>query len=259
MKNKIFLAFFLFVTVTAVSSAWGESRIFVEYPTLGECTGDSVRIRSETNTKSKILGALNEYDKIIVLDKVKSGKDVWYEVDNPAGDEKAYVFGKYLAPAYRQEFQQSGAAKILTDIRLTYGSTPEKMSILSSKTKKLTHKKSETGFPITIADWGDYRAFYFDSCEERPGYLKSLEIKSGRKSFGNIYIGDSVNKLREELGEPENENENLWEYNFYLYGYDEDVDELVDNCIFKFTIKDGKVAGMYYYNHENGEDGEEKW
>lgn len=233
MKNKIFLAFLLFVTT--VSSAWGlpdgsrgEARIFVEYPTLGECTGDSVRIRSEANTKSKILGALNEYDKIIVLDKVKSGKDVWYEVEPPAGDESAYVFGKYLAPAYRQEFQQSGAAKILTDIRLTYGSTPEKMSILSSKKPKLTNRKSEIGFPVTIADWGDYRAFYFDSYEERPGYLKSLEIKRGRRSFGNIYIGDNVSKLREELGEPENESENLWEYNFYLYGYDGDMEMLMN-------------------------------
>jgi len=233
MKKFIF-AFALILA--AVSCAFGEERIFVEYPTLGECTGENVRIRSEANTNSKILGKLNEYDKIIVLDKVKSGKDVWYEIDNPAGDERAYVFGKYILPAYRQEFQQSQAAKILTDIRLTYGSTPEKMLALSSKKPKLTHRKSETDFPVTIADWGDYRAFYFDGSEEIPGYLKSLEIKRGRKSFGNIYIGDSVSKLRKELGEPENKSENLWEYDFYLYGYYEDVDELVDCCIFKFRF-----------------------
>ena len=254
---KKLLAFLL--CFTAVSCAWAEKRIFVEYPTLGECTGDSVRIRSGTNTNSEVLGRLNEFDKIIVLDKVKSGKDIWYEVDNPVGDQRAYVFGKYILPAYRQEFQKSQAAKILTDIRLTYGSNPEKMSILSGKPKKLTHRKNETGFPVTIADFGDYRAFYFDSSDEISGYLKSLEVKSGKKPFGDIYIGDSVNKLRKELGDPENESENLWEYDFLLYGYDEGADELVDSCIFKFSIKDGKISRMYYYKHDNGEEEEEKW
>ena len=70
MKKKILLAFVLCVAV--VASAWGEARIFAEYPTLGECTGDNVRIRSEPNTNSEIVGRLNEYDKIIVLREVRT-------------------------------------------------------------------------------------------------------------------------------------------------------------------------------------------
>ena len=162
-------------------------------------------------------------------------------------------------PAYRQEFQRSKGAKLLTDIRLTYGPTPEKMSALSGKSGRITRRDSETGFPFVIGDWGDYKALYWDTVEGRMGYLKSLEVKSGSKTFCNIRIGDSTGKLRQELGYLKNESDTLWEYEFSLYGYDEDADELVDACIFRFTIEDGRVSRMYRYNHENGEDGEEEW
>ena len=257
MKAKILSAFLL--CLIAASCSWGEARTFVEYPTLGESTGEGVRIRSDTNTNSEIIGKLNEYDKIIVLQRVKAGNDAWYEVDNPLGERKAYVSAKYLAPAYRQEFQRSKGAKLLTEIRLAYGTTAEKMMALSGRPEKLTRNDND-GIPLITLDWGDYRALYWATLEDRTGYLKSLEVKSGSRPFGNLRIGDSTEKLRSELGSPTNENASLWEYEFYLYGYDYGtVDELVDMCIFRFTIEDGKISRMYYYNHENGEDGEEKW
>lgn len=258
MKKKISLAILLFVM--AVSCAWAEEKIFVEYPTLGECTADNVILRSKPDTSAKIIGRLNEFDKIIVLRNVKAKDGVWYEVDNPAGKEEAYVSGKYLVPAYKQEFQRSAGAKVLTDIRLTYGATPAKMRALSDGTGKITRRESNTGFPFVVADWGDYRVLYWDTFEGRTGYIKSLEVKRGNKSFGNIHIGDSTDKLRRELGDPVNENGSLWEYEIYLYGYHEGyVEELVDACIFRFSIEDGKISRMYHYNHENGEDGEENW
>ena len=257
MKNRILFA--ILFCVIAVSNAFAEARIFVEYPTLGECTADNVRIRTEPNTNSEIIGKLNEYDKIIVLRKVKSGNNLWYEVENPTGEGEAYVFGKYLLPAYRQEFQRSKGAKFLTDIRLTYGSTPERMLALSSKPKKLTRSNHDTGFPVVIGDWGDYRVFYWDTVDERAGYLKSLEVKSGNKPFGSIHIGDSTEKLLRELGSPANKSKNLWEYEIFLYGYDEEADECVDSIIFRFTIDDEKVSRMYYYNYEDGEDALIMW
>ena len=259
---KKFLCAFMFIMLSGLivaSCAFGEARIFVEYPTLGECLGDNVRIRSNPNTKARIIGKLDEYDKIIILRKVNAKNGVWYEVDNPTGEGEAYVFGKYLAPAYRQEYQRSKGAKILTDMRITYGPTPEKMSALSAGTVKLTRRDNDTGFPFVIADLGNYRALYWNTFDDRNGYLKSLEVKRGNKPFGSIRIGDSTDKLRRELGDPVNESSSLLEYEIYLYGYDDDADELVDSCIFRFNIDDGKISRMYYYNHENGEDGEEEW
>lgn len=259
MKRFVLIVTVLAV-VMAVSCAQAEEKIFVEYPTLSECTEDNVMIYSKSNTNAEIIGSLNEYDKIIVMRSVKAKDGLWYEVDNPTGEGEAYVFGKYLAPAYRQEFQRGKGAKILTDMRITYGSTPEKMLSLSGKTGSISRRNSETGFPFVIGDWGDYRALYWDTVDGRMGYLKSIEIRSGNKPFGNIHIGDSTEKLRRELGNPENESSTLWEYEIYLYGYHEGYEEeLVDACIFRFSIDDGKISRMYYYNHENGEDGEEKW
>lgn len=258
MKRSVLIITVLAVVV-AVSCARAEEKIFVEYPTLSECTADNVRIRSKPDNNAEIVGRLNEFDTIIVLRKVNAKGGLWYEVDNPKGEGGAYVFGKYLAPAYRQEFQHSKAAKILTDMRLTYGSTFEKMQELSDEPGKLTRRDND-GIPFVIVDWRDYRVFYRESEDGITGYLKSMEVKSGSKTFGNIHIGDSTDKLRRELGDPVNESGSLWEYEIYLYGYHEGyVEELVDACIFRFSIENGKISRMYYYNHENGEDGEEKW
>ena len=257
MRKKILLA--VLICVMAASFAFGESTIFVEYPTLGECKGDNVRIRTSPNKNSEVIGKLNEYDKIIVLRKVTSKNGVWYEVDNPTGEGEAYIFGKYLVPAYKQKFQRSKGAKILTEMRLTYGSTFEKMQELSDEPGKLTRRDND-GIHSVIVDLGDYRVFYRESEEGVMGYLKSMEIKSGNKSFGNIHIGDSTEKLRRELGDPKKESSTSWEYDICLYGYHEGyVEECVDACIFRFSIEDGKISRMYYYNREDGEDGEEKW
>ena len=257
MKKKILLAVLL--CVTAASIVWAEARVFLEYPALGECKGKNVRIRSNPSTKAEVIGRLDDWDKVIVLREVKSGSSIWYEIDNPAGEGEAYVSGKYILPAYRQKFQRSKAAKFLTDIRLTYGSTPEKMLALSGRPKKLTRWKNDI-IPFVTGDWGDYRILHYDREDDARGRLKSIEVKSGSKPFGNIHIGDSTEKLRRELGSPEKETSTLWEYEFLLYGYDYDtVDELVDCSIFRFTIEDGKVSRMYYYSREDGEEGEQEW
>ena len=156
------------------SYVWGEARIFVNYPTLGECIGDGVRIRSKPNTESKILGKLNEYDKAIVLGRVKSGKDVWYEIEAPTEKGKAYVFGKYLMPAYRQEYQRSKQAKMWIDIQLTYGQNPEKILALLGKPNKLT-RKNDDGIPLVTGDWEDYRVLYVDNNEDEDIIVKALE------------------------------------------------------------------------------------
>jgi len=51
----------------------------------------------------------------------------------------------------------------------------------------------------------DYSLFYLDTIGERMGYLRSLEVKRGNMPFGSLRIGDSISKLRRELGDPENE------------------------------------------------------
>ena len=241
-----------------ISSAYGEARVFVDYPTLGECTGNDVRIRSKPNTNAKILGKLNEYDRVIVLGKVKSGKDTWYEIEHPTEKGKAYVFGKYLVPAYRQEYQRSPQAKMWINMQMTYGQKPEKISALLGNPRKNT-RNNVYGISFVTCEYGDYRVLYVDNTEYVKGYLKGIDVKRGSTPFGNIHIGDSTRKLRRELGDPDDENDSSWEYNFRLYGYEADVDELVDMCIVKFTIKDAKISRMYCYKFENGEEEDIKW
>lgn len=85
MKSKISSAILLCLIV--VSCAWGEARTFVEYPTLGECAGNNVRIRSKPSTNSEIVGKLDEYDKIVVLGRIKAQSGVWYYYNHENGED----------------------------------------------------------------------------------------------------------------------------------------------------------------------------
>lgn len=259
MRKRAILAIVLCLLMASCAFS-ADKRRFLVYPTMGECTGEGVRIRKSPSTNAKILDALNEYDKVIVLAAKKVKNELWYEIDNPKEEGSAYVFGKYILPAYREEYQRNAFAKMLMDIRLTFGSTEEKNLALLGKPKKTKRGTIEPVKYVT-RNFGDFSVVYVkfdgeDEDEEYPSSLKSIQVRDGDKSFGNIKIGDSVSKVRRELGAPENESKSMLEYEGLLYGYEEEADELVDAYTVKFTIEDGEVSSMYFYEREDGEDGE---
>lgn len=60
--------------------------------------------------------------------------------------------------------------------------TLEKMLVLSGKPNKLT-RKSREDIPFVIDDCRDYRAFYWDTVDERMGYLKKSRWQTRHKIF----------------------------------------------------------------------------
>ena len=201
-----------------------------QYPTIGQCTGNNVRVRSEPNTASEILGSLNEYDNVIVLDSVKSGRNIWYEIDNNQNLDKAYVFGKYIE--LRQQI--SPLEKLLIDLKLTFGATPQKATLLDGTYKTRDISRTDEGNLLHIAiDLGDYQLMYLD------GELVDAEVRRGDKPFGSIHVGDSTETLRRELGEPADKSEYSWEYQ---YG---------EMTFITFMLKDDRITNMnYHVNHE---------
>ena len=202
---------------------------FQSFPTLGHCTGNSVRLREDPSTESEILGKLNMGDTVVVLDKFIAEGDVWYEVDHPWEPGSAFVFGKYLEASYLENHQDNPLHKLTMQLYLDYGITPEKAEKLLGKPKS---KNRETIGADSLErinfDFGNYSLEYLD------GTLTSVNIKRGKKSFGNIKIGSDSSELVDAFGEPKDKEENL-----YVYQESEMV-------YITFELKNQKVSSMNY-------------
>ena len=227
--NRRVLLAFVFCALIA-SCSWADRLPQpVDFPTLGRCNGTNVRLRAKPNTDSKILGVLDEGDTVVVLDETLVHGDKWYEVDHPTSKGKAYVFGKYIEAIYEESYQPNPLHKLVMNLYLTFGMTPEKATALSGKPNK--RKREVIGSEKIVRinmDWGEYNLEYMG------GSLTGVEVKSGRKPFGPIKIGDSTEKLESVFGGPSDSSDT-----YYTYQESEMV-------YITFNIKKGKVSSMSY-------------
>ena len=243
MGRKVFVAALLCVLIT--SSSYAAS--FVDYPTLGRSTGDGVRLRSKPSTNSKVLGKLVEGDFVIVIRSKNIDGELWYEVDHPTKKGRAYVFGKYLEPCYIEFNQHDKLQKLRSSLEMTYGMNIQKAEALFEKTNKLTSRKSEhSDYQRVTLDWGTHNVSFIDD-----DLLVVIQVKSGNTPFGNIHIGDYVEKLRRELGEPTfNNDDESWRYQIEVdYGGE------TETSYATFTFKNDKIIRMYYEVPNEGSNG----
>ena len=181
---------------------------FAAFPTLGICTGSSVRYREKPDTEAKILGMLNIPDRVVVRGKKDADNGVWYEIEDPKADKTGYVFGTYIAPVFDETSQKKATVKMIVKILQQYGITPEKGKLYSGPAVKADYNHND--------------------------FLAEVYADGKGCSFGNIRIGDSTAKLQEVLGSPDVKNISEWEYRIGI------------NTILSFRFKDNKITRMMY-------------
>ena len=212
--RKILAAIIVSILGSTIPAMCAEK--FAAFPTVGVCTGSYVRYRAEPNTDADIWGRLSVGEKVIVDGLTAVDGEVWYEILPKNAQESAFVFGKYLVPYYDETTQQSAVGKMIINVLQTY-------------------------CPNEDNDyWGEYDG-EFDYPEvkrsyNKQGWLVRVEAWNPSKDFGfgDIHIGDNVSKLREILGEPDNDRGTEWRYMAGNY------------AAFTFSVKDGKITRMIY-------------
>ena len=202
--RKIFVIFLAFLFCNLHSANALER--FSKFPAIGQCTGTYVRYRSDPDTESEILGRLNAPERVIVFDQTAVNGEIWYEIGNPEGQDSVFVFGKYIKPLFDETDQQSQIYKLVYDILTTYG---------------LTEKTD-------YYDGPDVRRKY-----DEAGNLIRVDARKKGCAFGEIKIGDDVDKLEEILGAPDGNEEDQWIYE-------------LDNFSITFKLNDGKINRMIY-------------
>lgn len=234
--RKIFPAAAAALLVMFCGSAWAD-RIpsFSAFPTWGLCTGDYVRMREEPDTESEIRGRLNTDDRVVVLGQTSVNGQTWYEVEHPTDEGSAWVFGKYIHAAYEEEYQEDPMRQLLVKLNITFGATPDKARALFGKpTKQKREVIGSEGDIVRInMTWSGHDAEYLN------GHLTGVNVTKGKTPFGNIRIGNKVDKLEDELGKPKDSSDESWTYQAGEMDY------------ITFTIEDGKITEMnyqYYYD-----------
>ena len=205
-KLKIAILFLCLFALASVAVADSPNK-FENFPTLGRCTGSGVRLREDPGTDSEILGKLNRDDSVVVLDRFITDGDVWYEVDHPTQEGSAFVFGKYLEAVYAENYQDNPLHKLIMQLYLTYGITPEKAVSLFGKPKN--EKRDTIGggeYERVSMSWKNCSVEYVNNL------LTSVVISGGDKAFGNIKIGDSTDKLIQNFGEPSDQSTGAYSY-----------------------------------------------
>ncbi|MDY6400094.1 MAG: SH3 domain-containing protein [Synergistales bacterium] len=182
---------------------------FVTFPGLGTCTGTYVRYRAEADTNSEILGRLNTPEQVIILSQTSIDGDIWYEIEDPHGEDVAWIFGKYIVPVFSEKNQRTKTYSLMVDILQNYGITRDKGKFYDGPKAKVRYSDG--------------------------GYLKYLEISRKGSAFGEIQIGDGREKIAEVLGDNSaNDDEFLVEYR---------LDE--DTCI-RFILEDDVIQRMVF-------------
>ncbi|MBR1486454.1 MAG: SH3 domain-containing protein, partial [Synergistaceae bacterium] len=205
-KSKFVFTLGIAALIFAFSSAAFADRApkFQSFPTLGRCTGNSVRLREDPSTESEILGKLNMNDFVVVIDKFVTDGETWYEVDHPTEVGSAFIFGKYMEAVYLENYQDNPLHKMIMNLYMTFGMTPEKALKISSRPKSQNRETvGSDSIERVNLDYGSYRLEYLDNT------LTGVNITKGKKIFygalGNeIKIGSDADDVIDAFGQPNN-------------------------------------------------------
>ena len=191
--------------LTFCGTAWAE-----KFPDLGECKGNSVRLREKPDEKSEIIGKVNKGDTFVLLDVKKVNNQKWYLIDHPTKIGSAWIFGKYVKKYYSlKDSEHTPAHVIAMQLRLDYGITPEKTRALHGKPLEVI--RDAYGNFIGLKYEGYSLQYSYEN-----EFLSNVEVgieddeDASEKNFGPIKIGDDTKKLREVFGKNIRDEENFW-------------------------------------------------
>ena len=215
IMKRVILA--VLIVLSCVSFAECAGR-FAAFPTVGVCTGSSVRYRAAPNADADIWGKLQDGERVIVDGQTSVDGEVWYEILPKNAQESAYVYGKYLAPCYSESFQESRVGKLIIDILQVYSPYKDYDYYTEYGGEEVKRKYDKSGWLVRVEAWKSGCAFGNDGDNSK-----------------NIYIGDSTNKLSEILGDPDKKSDSEL---VYMAGDSESS--------LTFRIENGKITRMIY-------------
>ena len=200
------------------------------YPMLGVCNASNVRLREGPDTKSEIIGSVNDGDSFVLLGVHYVPQSAWYYIDHPQKKGTAYIYAPYVDEIHPDDLGTAGY-KLRMDLMVYYGITPEKAKALFGK--PLNEERESNYYEGAGREMEDvtlqypgFNLHYLD------GHINHIDVTSYGHSFGDISIGTSRADLVRILGNPTGEGDEGVTY------------EISEGESFQFEIQNGKVSAM---------------
>ena len=160
------------------------SAFAANFPEIGICTGERVRLRASPGMKGKFLGFVEpDRNRFVILGEVHADGLKWYKLDHPTARDTAYIAGQYV--------KILPVSEAFAEVRLTFGISPE-------KTRAICGAPTSEG-----SEFLDYSERYYLWYDKNG--LRMADIhENGRKEIAGIRLGDDAEKLS-ALGMPASE------------------------------------------------------
>ena len=163
-----------------------------EYPELGVCTGDNVRLREDPGTDGKIIGRADTGTRFVILGEIYVDGQKWYEIDLPKEKGTAYIIARYANCGwyYGNYGKVIPTGKDFVEVRLTFGIYQEKARALFGE-----GRKDEFGNLV-------YSGFTLRYDDDPVPTIQQVQINKRGYAVAGVQVGDSIKKLL-QLGMPE--------------------------------------------------------
>ena len=154
----------------------------MQYPELGVCIGDNVRLRESAGTKGKVIGRADSGTQFIILGEVRANGRKWYRIDHPTKKGSAYIAGEYV-----QGYYNAGRTPVGEDfakVRLTFGITPTKTRALLGK-------------PSDIQAEDEFMRYTYSGCDVHyeADCLNYVHVHKRGYEIAGCKVGDNAMKL----------------------------------------------------------------
>ena len=205
----------------------------MQYPELGVCTGDNVRLREDPGTEGKVIGRADVGTQFIVLDEVYIDGQKWYEIDLPTKEGTAFIIARYVNGWYNNGDIPVG--EVCAEVRLKFGITPEKTRALFGKPESAQGQDEFTRYKYPGLD------IHFES-----GTLSYVEIRRRGYPLHGFEVGDDAGKLT-SLGMPDDAiDAEGWTYEsatgeqiFFSFGGGRNGETIIESITWSRPIGEG--------------------
>ena len=215
-----------------------------QYPELGVCTGNNVRLRENPGTHGKVIGRADSWTQFVIIDEAYADGQKWYEIAHPFKEGNAFISARFVNYGwYHGNNGVIPTGKDFVDVRLAFGIYQEKARALFGE-----GRKDEFGHLV----YPGFTLRYDD--DDAVPTIHQAEITKRGYELAGVQVGDSIRKLL-QLGMPESYITDLeegeggpegWTYEsasgesiFFQFGGNQKGEFIVDMIIWSRPLGEG--------------------
>ncbi|MBQ7215982.1 MAG: SH3 domain-containing protein [Synergistaceae bacterium] len=211
------------ITLVWILAVFGTAQA-MNFPELGVCIGENVRIRASAGTTGKVIDRADAGTQFIILGETRANGKKWYRIDLPKKKGSAYIAAEFVNGWYNEG--KTPVGREFAEVRLKFGITSEKTRLL-------------LGRPIEQKAQDEFEYLTYQGCDVHfeEQHLSYVHVRKRGYEIAGCQVGDNAVKLA-VFGMPESDPEEKegWMYEsasgeeiFFQFGPGKNGDTIIES------------------------------